>query len=53
MSTAPRKVLGILNIVTEGVLPQLPNAASDDVLHGTFNARAVADLIDQLTGARV
>lgn len=38
LSTGPRKVLGILGIVTESVLSQLPNTASDDVLHGIFNA---------------
>ena len=53
LSTSPRKVLGILSIITESVLPEFPNTTSDDVLYRVFDTRTVANLVNQLMGARV
>ena len=44
----PRQVLGILEVLAEGVLPDLADAPGNDVLGGILHALTVANFVDEL-----
>jgi hypothetical protein len=42
----PWQTLGVVDVLSKGLLPQFSDAASDDVLYRFFDALTTADFVD-------